>query len=182
MIVKDPEVRAAVNRLEQIAHESAGPDVAQIARSTNLRQALRDREERAKSWWNRAIRYAKRTPHNLLGYTEEPTPNDQVLSREICRLLESPPPYGYPGWEWLVGVKDGIVRIHSTKLDSNQGYVLHADKLEPYDELVRQVREAGGEILERYGMPRKPFDTETYLARRRFMLMQRGGLRLAYDQ
>ncbi len=148
-----------------------------IDQSSSLRAALRQREERQQSWWNRAVRWAERAPLDLLGYEEKPTVNDEVLAKNVCMVLEQQ----YPGWEWLVGCKNGLVRVHSTRIDTNYGYVLHADKLDPYDELVRQAKRAGGEILERYRMKRGRFDTHHYLDRRQFMTQGRGGLRLKFD-
>lgn len=65
----------------------------------------------------------------------------------------------YPGWMWFVEVKGGIAIIKSMHADPRQGFVI---KLQTGyysgSDLKKQVLRAGGEMLERLGMPRRKAD------------------------
>lgn len=76
--------------------------------------------------------------------------NDLIACKNAGDMLER----HYPGWEWSVYVADGIMQIRATKLSGEYGYVLHVDKI---DNDLKRVKNAGGEILERFGMRRGGF-------------------------
>ena len=82
---------------------------------------------------------------------------DMILCRNVSEVLER----HYPGWCWLVGVEQGMVRIHSFKLSTLEGYRLRPEEI---DNDYRRVVDAGGEILERFGMPRGRYNHEAWLS------------------
>ena len=59
----------------------------------------------------------------------------------------------FPGYDWLVSASDdtGIIDIYLPEMGGNQAYTLHITKL---DSNLKKVVNAGGEILERYGLSR----------------------------
>jgi hypothetical protein len=65
----------------------------------------------------------------------------------------------YPGWMWFVEVKGGIATIKSMHADAKFGFVLHLlTGFYSASDLKRQALRAGGELLERLGMPRRRAD------------------------
>jgi hypothetical protein len=95
-----------------------------------------------------------------------------VLVKRIGDLLES----NFPGWLWTISPDErgGVITIRSMRLDSRYGYLLHTKKIQD-DPQLRAVLRAGGEILERAGMPRGRYTYEAWVNARRNM-----GL-VAYD-
>ena len=114
-----------------------------------------------KSWLNKL----RKEP--ILDNIEPWTLSDQILCKNISDILER----HYPGWEWLVGVDMGMIRIHSWKLSTKYGVRLRTDQIDN-DYLI--VKIMGGEILERYGMPRGRFDHQKYESRKVWELTQKG--------
>lgn len=59
----------------------------------------------------------------------------------------------YPGYDWLVSADDktGLIDIYLPEMGGNTAYTLHIKKL---DKNLKKVINAGGEILERYGLSR----------------------------
>lgn len=87
------------------------------------------------------------------GHTHDPhAAFDDRTARAIGRLLHA----HYHGHDWNVWVsrRAGIAKVWLSCLMSPQyPYVLHLAGLRPHD-----VMRAGGEILERYGLPRSTID------------------------
>lgn len=81
---------------------------------------------------------------------------DQLTAKRVGEKLEQK----YPGWLWAVHVMDGVVSIKSLRVSGLYGYVLHEDQI---DNDGRAVVHAGGEILERFGQKRGPFDYTTWM-------------------
>lgn len=81
-----------------------------------------------------------------------PSATAQVLCTNTLKELHK----HYPGYEWIVGVDDvgGVVKIFLAEVSGQYGYILHINDLKIHDELVRKVRNAGGELLERYNLNR----------------------------
>ena len=86
--------------------------------------------------------------------------DDMNLAGLISNTLEK----HYSGWGWLVRVdsEGGIVEIingiMNATLTKQYGYVLKLAKLNnTYDMIVKQSVNAGGELLERMGVPRGPW-------------------------
>jgi len=76
-------------------------------------------------------------------------------ARMIGDTLES----HYPGWMWYVEINQGIATIKSTHADPQYGYRLKLmDDFYSASELQKMTIRAGGELLERLGMPRRRAD------------------------
>lgn len=77
-----------------------------------------------------------------------------LLLKQVGDLLEKT----YPGWLWKLSGdgRNGVIRILSGRLHPNYGVTLHIDKIHN-DPRLALVREYAGQLLERFGMPRRPF-------------------------
>lgn len=67
----------------------------------------------------------------------------------------------YPGFMWAVGVTDGILDIRCLDLDGQWGYTIHHCNTYSASDLDKRVRNAGGEILERYRQRRARIDHDS---------------------
>lgn len=81
----------------------------------------------------------------------------------LCKRVAAVLDRHYPGWLWAIRPDEGggIVDIFSMRIDAEWGYTLHTARLQE-DVDLRSVIVAGGEILERYGMPRGPYSYEAW--------------------
>ena len=89
---------------------------------------------------------------------------DLALTMRIAETLER----HYPGHPWMVQVShdSGCAFIKlPIVMKSMERYVLHIDKLN-MDPALRAVVRAGGELLERYNMPRTGFSLDPFLSAR----------------
>lgn len=99
--------------------------------------------------------------------TDEVDPHvaaDLAMTLRISETLER----HYPAHPWMVTVShaQGIAQIKlPLVMKRNQAYILHLDKL-AVDPGLRKVVRAGGEILERYNMPRAGFSLTPFLEAR----------------
>lgn len=110
--------------------------------------------------FNLELRYQ----HPDLGDEPEHDPFAQAdirLARAVGGMLNS----HYPGHAWYVEVnhKQGVVMINIPVLMGQQRYVvkLHTLKSDPG---MRSIVRAGGEILERYRMPRSGISIDEFQA------------------
>jgi hypothetical protein len=82
------------------------------------------------------------------------------VAREVGDTLER----HYPGWMWCVDVpaKQGVVRVKSGFMDMRFGFTLKLVESYSATHLAKEAVRAGGELLERAGMPRSryTFDRE----------------------
>lgn len=69
----------------------------------------------------------------------------------------------YPGHEWMVDIAGGIMNIRSGNLSTNYGWVQRLDEMEPRN-FDKKVMIAGGEVLERFGMPAQKMDIQIWKA------------------
>lgn len=80
----------------------------------------------------------------------------------LCKWIYERLSYDYPGHDWMVGANSVsgvvIVDLPYTKPPKyqNHAYLLHIRALDGIDTAKRQIRNAGGELLERFGLPRGP--------------------------
>ena len=100
--------------------------------------------------------------HSLLEITDNPnlSTNDYIVARNIAECLHK----HYPGHLWGVtceGTK-GIATIRNLRLSGNWGFVIRLQEFFG-DTEMRLVKQAGGEILERYYQRRGKADTESIL-------------------
>lgn len=94
---------------------------------------------------------------DAIGHPDE-LANEQHLAKVIGEILHRyyPPPRDIGFW-WAVQVnaRGGIANIYNLALSGTHGYVLHLTSMYAPDGLKRVMR-AGGELLERAGLPRDP--------------------------
>jgi hypothetical protein len=86
-----------------------------------------------------------------------------LLAKGCAEILER----HYPGWLWTIipDVKQGIIDITSQLLNTKWVYTLHIRVIQN-DPTLRDVLRAGGEILERFGFRRGPYDPEDWKRRK----------------
>lgn len=89
---------------------------------------------------------------------------DLALTKRIADVLE----HHYPGHPWMVQVShaQGIAYIKIPILmGRNSAYILHLDRMAS-DPTLKCVMRAGGELLEKYKVPRQPFLIDHFLVAR----------------
>lgn len=66
----------------------------------------------------------------------------------------------YPGWMWMVASppKSGMVFVKSGFMDPAYGFKLNLPRSYSASDLAHEAVLAGGELLERVGMPRSKYD------------------------
>lgn len=71
----------------------------------------------------------------------------------------------YPGWAWAIQINQfgRMINVYNHALHKGWGYAIRADEIE-HGNAYRAFVRAGGEILERFGLPRCPFNMESYMA------------------
>lgn len=72
---------------------------------------------------------------------------EQAVASQVGNLLHAT----YPGYIWLVNAHDGVVTVHNALLSGQWGFLLKITDLDPEG---RAVKNAGGELLERYRLSR----------------------------
>lgn len=80
-----------------------------------------------------------------------------VLVKEIANTLEK----RYPGWWWTINPDPvaGVIYIYCLRLSGHYGYTMKIAEIEK-DDGLKDVIEAGGQILERYGIRRGKYKRE----------------------
>lgn len=89
---------------------------------------------------------------------------DLALTKRVAETLER----HYPSHPWMVETShaQGVVMISLPIIQPrNQKFILHIDRLKS-DPAFRSVVRAGGEILERYSVPRAGFNLDAFLQAR----------------
>lgn len=89
------------------------------------------------------------------------TASTVILCKDIADVLERQ----YPGWMWAVSPDErgGVIDIRSMRCSGQVGYTIHTAKVQEDPQRKRAV-EAGGQILERFGFERRPYDPQRYAA------------------
>lgn len=84
-----------------------------------------------------------------------------LLVKQAADTLER----AYPGWLWAIQPDEhgGVVNIFSMRLSGEWGYTLFTSRLQD-DPTMASVRNAGGELLERFGFARGPYNSDHYRA------------------
>ena len=86
--------------------------------------------------------------------------HDELVARKTFDILDQL----YPGhlWNVIASTKNGIVRISiPTLMGGNWAYVIKWQDMSPHKVIL-----AGGELLERYGLPRGRFELGSFLTAR----------------
>jgi hypothetical protein len=92
------------------------------------------------------------------------TPNEFLLSKRIAEKLQQL----YPDHLWGVNLTDGIVDIRLLSAHTGTwGYTIKHVNSYSASDLDRQIRTAGGELLERYRQRRGRLDEASLLSQRR---------------
>lgn len=78
------------------------------------------------------------------------TPTDRE-AMDMCKGFGAFITALYPGYVWLVGMRDDMVHVQNMNLNKKQGFVMH---LSDIDVDGKALMRAAGELLERYGMKR----------------------------
>ena len=89
---------------------------------------------------------------------------DLALTKRMAEVLER----HYPGHPWMVQVShaQGVAYVKLPILmKRNQAYILHIDRM-AMDPSLRCVMRAGGELLEKYSVPRSQFLLDHFLTAR----------------
>jgi len=73
--------------------------------------------------------------------------NDFLKAQSAVDFLE----LAFPGWEWTAMYDQGVLSIRNLTLHGQWGMVLSEKQGKGIDKM--QVLKAGGEMLERFGMP-----------------------------
>jgi hypothetical protein len=79
----------------------------------------------------------------------------------ICKQVGDQLETHYPGWGWMVTVppRQGVAQIRSMHMDARYGFVIKLTAgYYSASDLAKQAVRAGGEMLERTGMPRSKFE------------------------
>ena len=89
--------------------------------------------------------------------SEVQDPMDEAACKHAVGILFK----HYPGHEWMVDIAGGIMNIRSGNLSTSYGWRQRLDEMEPRS-FDKQIMRAGGEILERFGMPAQKMDIQIW--------------------
>lgn len=80
-----------------------------------------------------------------------------LICKDSADLLER----HYPGWMWAIQPFEfgAVIKIFSLRLSGEYGFMIRVPEIQN-DPQRKLALEAGGQILERFGMPRGPYDRE----------------------
>lgn len=86
----------------------------------------------------------------------------EIAENKICAIVGKQLAAHYPGWHWLVEctVQSGVVTVKNLSLHGDYGFIIHLEDLMTDTDLRLPVA-AGGELLERCGLPRGPRPEDT---------------------
>jgi len=82
---------------------------------------------------------------------------DQMAANRALEVLLK----HYPGYDWYISVEGGVIKIRNMNLSNTHGFVQRMDEVSPTD-FDEKVMLAGGEILERFGMPTGKFKLDVF--------------------
>lgn len=91
------------------------------------------------------------------------TANEMLLAKEAAETLFT----SFPGYLWGVNVEGSLVNIRCINLSGQYGYTLHIPAIYSASEWKKNVRNAGGEILERYRQSRRGLNEQDVLQAKR---------------
>lgn len=97
------------------------------------------------------------------------TPADRHLGAQMAQILG----LHYPGHKWVVVVESaqGIATVQHAHLQTNEAWLIKLGDVVNWDDLKRTVVNAGGELLERFGVRRGIADIEQLRHLERFARM-----------
>ena len=128
-----------------------------ITTSTNISAARRLRGQAVNGWSpeDANIGSPEGTIHNPNALRSIPVSLELVV-KDCGDFLER----NYPGWAWMLqpNLAGQVVNLLSYRCHQQWGVIMHIDKLSEVDTRKRWLRHYAGELLERFGMKRLPFD------------------------
>ena len=98
--------------------------------------------------------------------TDDKIGAEMEIAKNITEILQ----HFYPGHFWMVHVdaRQGIAYLKiPTLMPKSHCYNIHLHRVSGPNDLVRVVKKYGGEILERFDIPRSGIDVSAYCAARR---------------
>lgn len=84
--------------------------------------------------------------------------SDFMLCKEVGDCLN----HAYPGFLWAIDVTGGMLNIRNLMLSPEWGYSIKVPAIYSISAFKAQALRGGGEILERFGMPRSRFTDAVY--------------------
>lgn len=96
--------------------------------------------------------------------TVDPTLIVDPLDQQVCQQVAQSLTKYYPGHDWLVEAdrRKGLLDIRNLRLSGGMGCRFPLSGYVTASELDRLAMRLGGELLERYAMPRRSFDRDAY--------------------
>lgn len=89
-------------------------------------------------------------PSNVVGYDCEHAVDEPMAAQMIYDLCQA-----YPGHDWFVVIKGGLVHVKVMSIDSRWGMALHYSQVKgDANDRKRQLLRAAGEFLERANLRR----------------------------
>lgn len=88
----------------------------------------------------------------------------RLLDLDLAKRLAGHLTKHYPGHPWAVNVdsRQGIATVQNMRLSGRWGFMLKLRDLAYEDEIAREAKQAGGELLERYRLSRGRFRANEY--------------------
>lgn len=83
---------------------------------------------------------------------------EMLIAKNMAETLHR----NYPGHLWAVTCEDGVMTVRNLLLSGQWGFVLKMREQYSASELARQVKRAGGELLERYRLSRGQLRDDEY--------------------
>ena len=80
----------------------------------------------------------------------------QTLARNLIATLEQHYPLYTGLWRVTVNEQGGVIEVNNMAISGRYGFLMHISKI---DSEGRKVVRAGGELLDRYGLPRSKAGT-----------------------
>lgn len=87
---------------------------------------------------------------------------EEALAKEVDSILHR----HYPEHPWMVSVdkRTGCLDVFNFSLSEKNGFRLHLTRVKNHSDIETAVMRAGGEFLERFGVPRKRADQDQVAA------------------
>lgn len=85
---------------------------------------------------------------------------NMMMAEACCSALMK----WYPGHFWAINadIRGGQIVVFNMHISQTHGYILNVDDWLQQHAVTKALMVAGGEILERHGMPRGKFDADIY--------------------
>ena len=108
-------------------------------------------------------RYESPDEGHIVAGNDDKIASEMAIAKNITEILQ----HFYPGHFWMVHVdaRQGIAYLKiPTLMPKSHCYNIHLHRVSGPNDLVRVVKHFGGEILERFNIPRSGIDVSSYCA------------------